>query len=51
MPLLVDTPVVPECLGEIKGVRDEGVCKVGGEMVGTGIEIPISGKGEQIPIR
>ena len=28
MSWFVDTPVVPELLGEIKGVRDEGLCKV-----------------------
>ena len=28
MPGLVDTPVVPGLLGEIKGDRCEGVCKV-----------------------
>ena len=28
MPCLVDTPVVPTVLGEVKGVRDEGLCKL-----------------------
>ena len=28
MSWFVDTPVVPELLGEIKGVRDEGLCIV-----------------------
>ena len=37
MPLLVDTPVVPNSLGEIKGVRDEGCVRWNAEMVGTGI--------------
>ena len=39
MPWLVDTPVDPMLFGEIKGVRDEGVCKVDQEMEERGIYI------------